>query len=42
MFYLGDLFNEANYVNWVAGLTYLSILILLGYILYSLGVFKRR
>lgn len=38
----GSIFSEGSYVNWVAGVTYLSILVFLGYVLYSLGVFKRR
>ena len=41
MGFITRLFSEEFYINWVEMLTIAAILLLVGYIFYSLNLFKR-
>ena len=42
MGFLGDLFSEKNYILWVEAMTILSVIVLICYCFYSLGLFKKN
>jgi hypothetical protein len=41
MAFLGNLFSESNFIYWVELLSIGAMLLLLGYVLYVLNVFKK-